>query len=365
MVARILGGVVCLQLAVAPLAAQTGEQLEQDPDEAASRVATRGANFLELGVGARAMALGGAYTALAEGVSAMYWNSAGLARTVGFSVGYSYSPLFPEVGMDLHFIGLALPLFGGVVGASANLFTSGEIERTTLAHPDGGDPLFGSTFEWTGQSFALHYALNLTDRLQVGFAGRVVSEGIPDAKATYYGVDVGTQFRTGLLGTVIGASINNLGSEARITGRATEVRVAEDIPGGERLTDSNVLSDKLLLPTVIRFSVMWDVAGQPESLLPSASQHHIVVLTEIADAIDTSAQSLVGIEYTYNDIFFARGGKKWMNETERAPWDFADGLSGGIGIRVPVLDQTISFDYAYVSMGDLDNLQVFTFQYGF
>src|SRR3989338_1226409 len=37
------------------------------------------ANFLKIGVGARAVGLGGAYTAIAEGASAAYWNPAGIS----------------------------------------------------------------------------------------------------------------------------------------------------------------------------------------------------------------------------------------------------------------------------------------------
>ncbi len=179
MVAKIFGGAVCcLLLGAVPLAAQEGEQLQQDPDQSTTRVGTRGANFLELGVGARAMAMGGAYTALAEGVSALYWNTAGLASAESFSVGYSYTPLFANLDMGMHFIGVGVPLFGGVVGFSTTVFTSGDIERTTLDFPDGGDPLFGETFSWTGQAIGLHYAKSVTDRLRVGIAGKVITEGI-------------------------------------------------------------------------------------------------------------------------------------------------------------------------------------------
>src|SRR5437870_4781354 len=52
---------------------------------------TGGAQFLKIGQGsARAMALGGAYAALAEGSDAMTWNPAGLAQTQQREVAFSY-----------------------------------------------------------------------------------------------------------------------------------------------------------------------------------------------------------------------------------------------------------------------------------
>jgi len=44
-----------------------------------SGVGTNAAAFLEIGVGARAMAMGGAYGAVANDASALYWNPAGIA----------------------------------------------------------------------------------------------------------------------------------------------------------------------------------------------------------------------------------------------------------------------------------------------
>src|SRR5687768_1257688 len=63
----------------AALAAQnTGGTIQPDRNANINRVATRGANFLQIGVGARALALGGAATAVSNDLSSLYWNVAGL-----------------------------------------------------------------------------------------------------------------------------------------------------------------------------------------------------------------------------------------------------------------------------------------------
>ena len=52
--------------------AQTGSSL--------NKTGTTAAQFLKIGVGPRAIGMGGAYTASADDINAMYWNPSGLSR---------------------------------------------------------------------------------------------------------------------------------------------------------------------------------------------------------------------------------------------------------------------------------------------
>ena len=47
-----------------------------------SKTGTSAANFLRIGIGARALAMGGAFVAVADDPTAAYWNVAGLAAEV-------------------------------------------------------------------------------------------------------------------------------------------------------------------------------------------------------------------------------------------------------------------------------------------
>jgi len=68
-----------------------------------SNAGTSGANFMKIGQGsARAMALGGAFAALAEGSDAMAWNPAGLAVTQQRELGFSYLRYVQEVDSPLY-----------------------------------------------------------------------------------------------------------------------------------------------------------------------------------------------------------------------------------------------------------------------
>lgn len=83
-----------------------------------SNAGTSGANFLKIGQGsARAMALGGAFVALAEGSDAMAWNPAGLAVTQQRELGFSYLRYVQDVDSPLY-LGYAHPMGRTTWGAN-------------------------------------------------------------------------------------------------------------------------------------------------------------------------------------------------------------------------------------------------------
>ena len=68
-------GILLFQLVIAQ-----DKQNEIQFTKDVSNVGTSAATFLEIGVGARAMAIGGAYSSVANDATALYRNSAGIAR---------------------------------------------------------------------------------------------------------------------------------------------------------------------------------------------------------------------------------------------------------------------------------------------
>lgn len=349
------------------LAAQnSGTVLLPQPDNPTSRVATRGANFLEIGVGARAAGLGGAYTGLAEGITALYWNPAGLAEIETPSAAFSLANLYGDLGIRHVFVGGSLPLGPNqAFGLALIQLTSGDIERTTEAFPDGGDPAFGNTFTYTANAAGLYYGRRLTDRLGIGVGLKFVTEGIDNAKANYYGLDIGTKFSTGLYGTHIAASLSNLGASGKFEGSAIERFSFDEFrPGATPVTYS---TQSLQMPTLFRFSVRSDVLGPSDALAGANAHHRVIVLLEANDAIDTDVQTVIGVEYAFRDLVFLRAGKRWVNEKQTENIRGSGfGASGGAGVRLPVGGgRRLSFDYAFTEMNDLKNIQVFSLEFGF
>lgn len=350
----------------APLAGQgTGTVLLPQPENPTSRVGTRGANFLEIGIGARGLALAGAYTSLSEGVTALYWNPAGIGEMEGPAAAVSIEQLYGTDGLDHNFVGGVLPIgANGAFGISLTQLSSGDIERTTEAFPDGGDPAFGSTFSYTATAAGLYYGRRLTDRLALGVGLKFVTEGIDNAKASYYGVDVGTKFRTGLYGVHIAASLANLGTSSRFTGAAIERFSVDQFRPG--FTQVELATNSVQMPTLFRFSVRSDVFGTSDALLGANPQHNLVVVAEFQDAIDTDVQMAMGTEYSFRDMVFLRAGKRWVNEKQADFRSGSFGLALGGGVRLPLgAGRRLSFDYAFTDMGDLNNVNVFSIELGF
>ncbi len=342
--------------------AQVGEQLVEDPDASITRIGTRGANFLRLGVGARALALGGAVAALSEGPEAIYWNPAGTVNSERVEIAYSYTQVFEDTDITHQFAGMTIPLLGGAVGLAVTALSSGEMTRTTIDFPDGGDPQFGRSFEYTGSVFHLTYAKFLTDRLTAGIGGKFISEGIDDARANFLAIDAGVIFRTGLFGTSLGAAIANVGGASRFKGSAVERRITT-FETSQPPLDVQLLANEIILPMTFRVSVRWDLIGPPDALLSPTPGHALLLMTDIADGVDTAVLFNFGLEYAFREIFFARVGRQSFREGtgcmgsecgDRSPWSWGDGLAGGIGLWVPLGDERkVGLDYGLSDRGEL------------
>jgi len=148
------------------------------------------------GVGARALAMGGAFVAVADDATAAVWNPAGLAMID-----------------DTRLTGMSTDLFGlGVnhqyVGATtffANLGIGLAWERTAI---DGG------TFQWVEQAFGVSLATSVMDLAMVGANVNyyLASSGLGD-KASGFGFDLGVLVGLGEM-FVIGVNAKDLANSA-------------------------------------------------------------------------------------------------------------------------------------------------------
>lgn len=330
-----------------------------------TRVATRGAAFLSLGVGARALGLSGVFAATSNDLSAMYWNVAGLADVQSVTGYLSQERLYGASGLRNNYLAVAAPAFGGTFGVSITNFTSGKINRTTEAWPEGNDPAAGSFVEWSAMNVGLHYARPFTDRLAFGLTGKYATEGIQFANADYIGVDVGIRFRTGLFGSTIGASIANLGGAGKMEGPAIQRRFPSNrdpLFPTQRTLEGEISPGSYQMPTTLRFGVQTDLYGGAEALFGSSSgMHRISTFADINDGVDTDIMPGLAAEYAFRSRLFLRVGTRFLNDDRGTP---SGGSSLGGGVAIPIGSRRFLLDYAFRHNGELESNHVFSFQLG-
>ena len=339
-------------------------ELLPSPENPPTRQGTRGANFLQIGVGARAAGMAGSVVSNVEGPTSWYWNPAGAANVESFSIAASRQNLYQGMDIAQSYGAIVIPALGGAFGVGFVSLTSGDMLRSTEDEPFG-NPIFGETFEFTASAINVGYARRLTDRLDVGGSLKFVSEGLTDVKTNWTAIDLGTQFRTGIYGVIIGASLQNIGPAGRAHGELVRRRINTDEAFNEN-TKVEFDTEDTDLPTLFRFSVGTDLMGSASSLFGGSGGMH-TVKGEFAfnDAIDSNLQFAAGAEYGFRNLAFLRVGKRFFND-DRAigAANRTYGLSGGLGVRLPIGGRSIRFDYAYTALGELENAQVFSFEFG-
>lgn len=140
-------------------------------------------------VGARALALGGAYAALAEGPTALAWNPAGLAAGERKEISFYYTSPFVE-GNRLTFLGYTHPFLGfGTVGFGNSRYGVDGIDKY-----DAGGGALGS-FSSVQNEWTFAYSLPPFGPLAIGAAVKAETHSIDGYSATGIGADIGLLVR--------------------------------------------------------------------------------------------------------------------------------------------------------------------------
>ena len=125
---------------------------------------TTTAQFLKIEVGAKAIATGGAFVALANDASALYWNPAGISGLQNNLVTFTHTYWFANTSHD--FAGLILKLGRNhSIGISYTSLSYGDMRVRTEIYPEGT----GEYFSANDYALGLSYGFNLTDQFSMGF----------------------------------------------------------------------------------------------------------------------------------------------------------------------------------------------------
>jgi len=161
------------------------------------------AQFLNLGFGARALGMGEAYTAVADDISCVYYNPAGLAAGAqGRELSFSHA---------FHLQDTAVSQVGFMrrpYAAAITYFSAGELE--------GRDPSANLTGNFTARDVAAQVSRGFKlGPFDAGVSGKVISQKIKSTGATSFAADLGLLYRFKGTPYSAGASLVNLGTKVK------------------------------------------------------------------------------------------------------------------------------------------------------
>lgn len=310
-----------------------------------SNVGTTSAPFLQIGVGARPIAMGGAFVATANDASAMYWNPAGLGKLQGVEIIFVHTRWLAE--MSYEYAGFTIPLGNaGTIGANFTLLDAGEMKVRTLEYQEGT----GVNFNARDMAIGLAYGFNLTDRFSLGFNFKYISQKIWHEDAESIAIDIGTLYNTALEGLRIGAALTNFGADMKMTGNDLLVYYDQDPTrtGDNDRVFAELQTNSWPLPLNFQLGVAMDVISSPTHLLTLAA--------DAIHPIDNTESMNFGLEYGFKGSFFVRAGYRnlFLRDSE-------EGFTLGGGVNIALLGNfELIADYAYADFGRLDNAQRFS-----
>ncbi|HUI10770.1 MAG TPA: PorV/PorQ family protein [Bacteroidota bacterium] len=320
-VRQIVSGALCAALLAAPAAAQTV-------------VAKYAGEFIALGVGARALGMGGAFAALASDVTAGYWNPAGLARVD-----------YPEFILmhDAEFGGLVNNDYGAVaipVGEKTTLGLSvirvgvDDIADTRNAGVDASgnvtydpaqftrvDPSRVTYFNAADWAVYFSYARRQTETFSYGASVKLIRRDLDEYSAMGIGFDIGLWYSP-LERLALGANLQDV----------TTTLVAWNTGRNELISPTLKLGSAYFIDAPggrIAPAVDADVRFEDRQ---TASEAHIGPVS-----IDLHG----GLEYAFHDLVALRVGYSDVKQ-----------LTLGAGVHFPKLN----IDYSFARFGGADQL---------
>ncbi|TET11110.1 PorV/PorQ family protein [Candidatus Aerophobetes bacterium] len=254
---------------------------------------TTTANFLKIGLGARAVAMGEAFTALASDGTSLYWNPAGLTQLKTKEFSAAYNSWFEEIKQG--YLSLIFPTLRGTMGLGTNYVDMGKLEGRDVEGNPTGDFTASDTHIFFG--YARKFKKSSWG-LTVGWLQDTIKD---DKKNTF---------------------LANIGFLYPLSERFILGGVAQNI-GGKLGSD----------PLPLNFKV--------------GAAFKFKALTLAVDVVKPQD----------NEIYYCLGAEWWLRNAlalrvgYKTNQDIGKGITAGIGLKMG----KTSIDYGYVPYGDLGN----------
>lgn len=279
----------------------------------AAATGEKGFAFLKVGVGARAMGLGGAYVAEANDPTAVYWNPAGLGGVGQSQITFMHNEWIQDFRQD--FVAIAAPAFHegrGGFGLGVATFYSDQLERRS----DTGVLLGHFGFNDIAASGSVAYPFS--PALVGGLSAKYIREMIDQEDASSVAFDGGVRLSVPRTRLTLAGAVQNVGTKGKFE------------------------TESFGLPTTVRLGAAYGVA------VPSA-RSDLRLTTEYRKSAGDDSHFQVGGEFLYHETAALRAGYKLGYDEEN--------VSFGLGLR----RDRFAFDYALVPLtADLGTTHFFS-----
>jgi len=267
---------------------------------------TSAGQFLKLGAGARAAAMGEAYSAICEDADAVYWNPGALGGIRRISGIFMHADLFTELNYE--YLGYAQPLKNsGGLGLGVQYLSAGRIPETDSSGFETGTDMNPSQL-----AVALAYGRKM-DVFGIGASAKYIRSRLAGA-ASAFAVDLGA------------LSPGFMADQMRLA------FVIQNIGGGLKYDQK---SDPL--PLNIKIG----------SLLKFAKD--LTLGVDINSPRDNKPYAAAGGEYVVHYGNFSVAGRLGYNSRTSGDLGGLSGISAGLGAR----SRKLALDYAFVPFGSL------------
>lgn len=275
------------------------------------------AEFLKIGVGARASALGEAFVAISNDASALYWNPAGLVQFKDDQVFFSHNMWVVDINHD--YVGAVYHMDEtNAFGVSFTSLSMNDMPVTTEYAPNGTGEYFG----FSDMALSLTYSRKMTEQFSFGGSVRYIEETLDKLKMRGVMIDLGTYYWTGLGSTRFAVAVSNFGNQLAPDGKVV-------LLGKREKSDWQAFSP----PTTFRIGFAFEpYESEMNKLTASIQLNH---------PNDNSENLATALEYSWKNTFYLRGGYKFNVEEQN--------YSFGAGVNLPISIANVTVDYAYAN----------------
>ncbi|MBN2426154.1 MAG: PorV/PorQ family protein [Calditrichaceae bacterium] len=289
--------------------------------------------YMHIGIGGRALAMGGAAVATVNDVTSAYWNPAGLTQAKGFQIEFMHTKQFIS-SIQQNYLGLSNEYDeNSTIAFSLIYLTVKDIQdsRNAAYITDQGTTRLDyskiSGFSTGDYTFLASYGRIINDKIAVGISAKGIYRDYKVEHALGIGFDVGAKYML-IENLTLGAILRDI----------TTTMISWST--GEK---------ELIKPSLrLGASYNWNISAIDLSVQPAfdinvlfenrqyAAQKHIGPI---------SFDSFYGLEVGYKSIIAVRAGMDDLNR-----------FNTGIGLQIPV----VRFDYTFTSfaseLGDIHRI---------